>query len=77
MDSYYVKTPYGTFSITPERDGVALFIEYDDELTRLGWYKSALMAADDVFMCSTGFDEWDMQLTVEHPADLSCWTKRQ
>lgn len=77
---YFYNTNFGTFSILPDiNNGVALWIEpldNEDEI-KLGWYESASMAADDVYLCSTGFDDWDDQMNVEHPTDLSEWTKAE
>ena len=75
MNKYYYKTNICTFYIIPTRGGAELWVGDTTQEDSLGWYANATMAADDVFMCATGFDDWDDQLTVKDPMDLSFWTK--
>ncbi len=63
------KTNVGTFWIKPDGNRVTLGI--DDEA--LGSYLNAIQAADDVYMCATGWWDWDKHLTVYEPVDLSEW----
>lgn len=43
----------------------------------LGAYDSPESAADDVYMCATGYPSWDDQLIVEEPQGLGCWEMYQ
>lgn len=61
----------GTFKIKQRPDG-RFSLHVGDEY--LGSYISPQQAADDVFMCATGYWPWDRQLMVDHPEDLSEWT---
>lgn len=74
---YFYKTKFGTFFILPDiNNGCSLWIKDNNaDEYKLGWYPSAIMAADDVYMCATGFENWDDQLDVDDPIDLSEWTK--
>lgn len=64
------KTKTGIFWIKPDTiNGFSLGI--DDEL--LGSYINPEQAADDVYMCATGYWDWDQQLTVMEPESLSEW----
>ena len=76
---YSYETKFGTFEILPDiNNGYSLWIkDNDNKECRLGWYPEAFMAADDVFICQTGFVDWDNQLEVEDPTDLEVWTKLQ
>ncbi len=68
------KTRYGTLKIMQLRNG-RFGLYMNDEM--LGSYHSPHAAADDVHMCSTGCWEWDQQLTVVSPCDLSEWQSHQ
>jgi hypothetical protein len=64
------KSKRGSFSIRRLQNGrFGLYV--GDEM--LGSYHTPEAAADDVFMCVTGHDPWDNQLTVDYPADLGDW----
>jgi hypothetical protein len=69
---YLYKTGIGAFSIQPDPNEPGRWRLYIDDLW-LGSYASPEQAADDVYMCATGFYEWDRQLTVDHPEDLGEW----
>lgn len=70
--AYFYKTSIGSFSIRPDPHGPGRWCLYIDDLC-LGSYASPEMAADDVYLCATGFYEWDRQETVDHPAELAEW----
>lgn len=75
---YFYKTKFGTFFIIPSYDGVELWIkEPSGSEERLGSYPNADMAADDVYMCATGYTDWDLQIDVDEPCDLEEWSKLQ
>ena len=60
----------GTFWIKPDGRGrFTLGLNSD----ALGSYHSAYAAADDVYMCATGYFEWDRKLSVMEPTDLGEW----
>ena len=73
------RTDVGTFRIIvrPE-DGRFLLqvIDSTGEVETFGSYHRPEAAADDVFMCSTGFSAWDRRRTVDQPTDLSDWEPR-
>jgi hypothetical protein len=69
---YSYKSKFGTFSIRPDPQQPGRWRLYIDDLW-LGSYVAPAQAADDVYMCETGFDAWDDQLTVMHPTDLGEW----
>lgn len=66
---YVCKTKICTFTIKEQNGRAYLYAE--DK--KLGSYKNANMAADDVYMCATGFSRWDMQLSVDYPSSLDDW----
>lgn len=67
---YQFATRIGIFTIrSGEREKWDLWI--DD--TKLGIYSSPLNAADDVFKRETGWDEWDNNIDIEPPEDISRW----
>ncbi len=72
-DHYYYKTRVGTFWIKPQPGWPGRFwLGIDD--TALGSYASALMAADDMYMHATGWEDWDsLKGSVDGPTDLSEW----
>lgn len=75
---YFYKTDFGTFFIIPSPDGVELWIkELSGSEEKLGDYPSADMAADDVYMCATGYTDWDLQCDVDEPSELGEWTTFQ
>lgn len=76
---FFYKTKFGTFFIFPDNDnGFHLWIkDIDGNEEKLGYYHTASMAADDVYHCATGYDEWDLQIDVDEPSDLEEWTKFQ
>jgi hypothetical protein len=69
---YFYKSNFGTFSIRPDPDQPGRWRLYIDDLY-LGSYATAALAADDVYLCETGFGPWDDQSTVKHPEDLGEW----
>ena len=57
-DQYYYETRVSTFWIKPQPGSPGrLWLGIDD--TALGSYASAMLAADDVYMHVTGWEEWD------------------
>lgn len=66
------KTKIGLFKIIALSNG-----RYDLWINdvNLGNYSSPDAAADDVYNCATGWDDWDLQLMVDHPSDLSEWQR--
>lgn len=71
---YFYKTQFGTFFIIPSSGGVDLWIkESSDSEEKLGHYYNAQMAADDVYMCATGYSDWDLQCDVDEPSGLDDW----
>jgi hypothetical protein len=56
--------------IAPRKDG-RFDLLINDEV--VGSYNSAVAAADDVFTCATGNQEWDKQGTVVQPTDIHEW----
>ena len=74
MDTYfYTVEDLFTLIIKPDNDGFSLYFESEHEgVVKIGWYKTASMAADDVHMRATGFDEID-DFTGSLPEDLSYW----
>jgi hypothetical protein len=64
------KSNVGTFWIKPDHNNRFILGINDDAL---GSYLNPIQAADDVYMCATGYWEWDKQLTVNCPTDLSEW----
>jgi len=76
---YFYQTQFGTFYIIPDNiNGFSLWIkDLDESEDKLASYISAEQAADDVYMCATGFDEWDNQGDVDNPTDIHEWTKFQ
>ena len=56
--------------IAPKPDGKFDLIINDDVV---GSYTSAQAAAEDVFTCTTGSDEWDRQGAVDQPTDIHEW----
>lgn len=71
MQYWTYQTSVGTFWIKPNKNN-RFTLGVNDEA--LGSYHSPHQAADDVFMCATGYWKWDNQLTVNDPTDLSEWT---
>lgn len=76
---YFYKTKFGTFFIIPDiKNGVSLWIkDIYGSSDKLGWYPAPVHAADDVYHCASGFDDWDLQIDVDEPSDLEEWTKFQ
>lgn len=70
LEAWHYRTSIGIFVIRPLRSG-RWGLRIGGEL--LGSYRTAAAAADDVYMCSTGYVPWDRRVTVEHPTDLSEW----
>lgn len=71
---WYYKTPVCTFWIRfdpPGRGGFLLGAD-DVELAR---YFSPEAAADDVFLCRTGFPPWDASDPADRPDSLTDWTR--
>lgn len=74
--NYYYKSHLCTFFIIQRSGRSELWVkDRSGSENMLGTYPSAVSAADDVYMCATGFDHWDDQMTVESPADLSEWIR--
>ena len=64
------KTDVGTFWIQPNSNGrFTLGIDND----ALGSFSTPEGAADDVYMCATGYYPWDKKLSVLEPTDLTEW----
>ena len=72
--NYYFQTNLGLFTIKSLEDG--RFGLYENT-NLLGSYHSAESAADDVYMCATGWNEWDEQESVDEPESLSEWMPNQ
>lgn len=73
---YFFKSQICTFRIIPSERGFDLWVESSDgNEDMVSSLPTAEALADDVYLCTTGFDEWDKQGTVTNPTDLSCWTK--
>ena len=65
-------TDVGTFWIKPNQNGrYTLGINSE----ALGSYNDPVMAADDVYMCATGYWPWDKKLMVYNPTDITEWTQ--
>ena len=72
---YIYNTEFGTFKISKNSYDGRCSLHINDEC--LGSYQTPQQAADDVFMCATGFDDWDDQICVDNPIDLTEWTKQR
>ena len=70
---YFYKTNVGVFAIIPDHEIRGSWRLYIGDLW-LGSYESAIHAADDVYLCVTGFYEWDKRGVVDHPEGLDEWT---
>ncbi len=62
----------GTFWI--RQAGYARFVLGIGE-EALGTYGSPILAADDVYTHSTGYDRWDRSTSYEAPESLSEWQR--
>ena len=71
MRGFYYRSDVGVLRIVPGRGAWDLWI--NDVL--LGHYASPAMAADDVYLCATGWDDWDSKGDVDEPCDLSEWER--
>jgi hypothetical protein len=69
---YTYKSDVGVFAISPDPQQTGRWRLYIGDLW-LGSYKTPWLAADDVYMCQTGYDDWDKKITVRHPEDLGEW----
>lgn len=72
MKYYKYYTRIGTFFIKPSKDDPKIFQLFIDNIL-LGGYSFPEMAADDVYMQATGYNEWDSLESVGNPHDLSEW----
>ncbi len=72
---YMYKSKICTFFIIPnDSDRYDLWVkEKSDAEYKLGSYSTPFSAADDVYMCETGYHPWDNQLCVDEPASLEDW----
>ena len=72
---YHYKTRVGVFWIKPQPQSPGRFwLGIDD--TALGSYVSPMLAADDMYMHATGWDDWDsLDGSVGGPTDLSEWNR--
>jgi len=67
---YQYKSPIGRFLIKPQANS-RWGLWFKDDL--LGSYHSAMAAADDVYMQTTGDYDWDSLDGVAIPTDISEW----
>ena len=68
---YFYKSPVGTFQIARRSDGFHLILNGEV----LGVYRSAIAAADDVFLHVTGATQWDCldSQVSDAPSGLQDW----
>jgi len=66
---YSYQTNVGKFTIKPQSGRWLLSINDNT----LGSYNSPHQAADDVYNHATNHNEWDEQLDIDDPTDLSEW----
>jgi len=74
---YMYKSEICTFFIVPNNsDRYDLLVKEKSGIEdKLGSYHTPTSAADDVYMCETGYHPWDNQFDVDEPASLEDWIK--
>ncbi len=68
---YFFRTEVGTFKITQNRIG-RFELQINEVVIRS--FPSPDDAADNVYLQSTGWDEWDELLSIDEPVELSEWS---